>query len=424
MKNESNIDKLFREGLSNPSPQVFNEKAWQNMDALLNEKRAFSWTSAGKLASAAIFLTTLFVASNQVQVPVGEGRYAEIGINDTQRMENQLPKFFEAKVLVASNESASTSAIKSSSSRVAGFSKNGTKTSIEDNEIDRMPPTENQNLTPVIAEQSMSGSLDSELSEEMPQKVIRTATEDDVLAANLDISAMQPSPLNLTNEQAAYVGFDPVGPAQLPKIKRQSLSAFAGITLENGLGSSTNLSIYNLLYTAGLYYTVEVSKKFAIASGVAYRTKSGKGIELTRTQTEYGFGKSVQTQNLTLNRLHYIDIPLEVHYNHKGLHDIYAGASASYLLGVNSTLAETNSESLASEEQKTSSTWSYSEGISKVDLNVRVGYDYSIGQQLKIGGMVQYGLSDITSNETFEVIDNSRNMEVRVTLKYTPFRFK
>jgi len=30
---------------------------------------------------------------------------------------------------------------------------------------------------------------------------------------------------------------------------------------------------------------------------------------------------------------------------------------------------------------------------------------------------------DITSNETFDVQDNSNNLEVRVTLKYTPFRF-
>jgi len=156
---------------------------------------------------------------------------------------------------------------------------------------------------------------------------------------------------------------------------------------------------------------------------LGYRSKSGKGIELIRTQTEYGFGKTETTETLALNRLHYIDLPVELRYDIKGQHSVFAGASLSYLAGVKSALTTTHEESLQSSTNSTENTWNYQDGLNKLDAGVRLGYDYKLNQNLSIGGMVQYGLMDITSNETFEVQDNSNNMEVRVTLKYTPFRF-
>ena len=116
-------------------------------------------------------------------------------------------------------------------------------------------------------------------------------------------------------------------------------------------------------------------------------------------------------------------MPLEVNYNLKGKHNILVGASTSYLVAVNSQLEETKTESLKESQSTTSSSWDYQEGLQNVDLNLRVGYDYNLSNNLKIGGQVQYGLTDITSNQIYEVQDNSNNMEVRVTLKYNPFKF-
>jgi hypothetical protein len=422
MSDKSNIDKLFREGLGSPTPHAFSEAGWDNMNSMLNEREKFSWMSVGKLASAALFLSTVLIGSN-----IPDNQLIASSETTTQNTEVNSPlSIAQNSISLATNNSSNF-----------GFQKEDSFVRDSDFSSNQLPENKKTNKTLVALTRDDVNVLPGDYNEEdktssssieRTENSIESSSEGniDVIAFNNEFSNIDritPSSLESIEVDFAEYGFDPVAKSTMPKVLNQSLSIFGGITLENGLGSVSQLSRNNFLYTAGFYYNLEASENISISTGLGYRSKSGKGIELSRTQTEYGFGKSQTTETLALNRLHYIDLPVEVRYDIKGKHTVFGGASISYLAGVKSAIAKTNDESFESSTSSIENTWNYTDGLNKWDAGVKVGYDYNLGRNLSIGGMLQYGLMDITSNETFEIQDNSNNMEVRVTLKYTPFRF-
>ncbi len=415
MSSKSNIDELFRDGLSNPTPHAFNENAWDSMNAMLNERDKFSWMSLGKLASAALFLSTVLIGSNipDAQLIASSGK----SIQDTEASYTQTSSENSGQLKIAESRSLES---KNSLNKSANIRTNQELKINNINKVLLAVAGNDRQALPVEVVEVNNSSFESKTGDVVPANQPNEfySKYNEVNIVKIEASALDPLKVDF-----AESGFDPVDKSSMPKRNIQSISVFGGITLENGLGSTGQLSANNFLYTAGFYYNIETTQNISISTGLGYRSKSGKGIELIRTQTEYGFGKTETTETLALNRLHYIDLPVELRYDIKGQHSVFAGASLSYLAGVKSALTTTHEESLQSSTNSTENTWNYQDGLNKLDAGVRLGYDYKLNQNLSIGGMVQYGLMDITSNETFEVQDNSNNMEVRVTLKYTPFRF-
>lgn len=416
MKSGSNIDKLFREGLNNPQHHAFNEGAWSNMESMLNQKDRMSWMSVGRLSAAALFLSTLFVASSGIseQALLAENNVGQ----NTAKIVDQPVKPSSSRLIIADNSDSRSEVektlITNESPIVAEIAENGA--------IKTNPDMSSGNSKIVDNDVSLSSFKAVSKVEDKEEIGNAEMTQMDP-RENLTLAFVEPKSLSEVDVDMDAVGFDPVDAANLPKTLNQSISVFAGITLENGLGSSQDITANNLLYTAGMYYTVGLGNDVSISTGLGYRSKSGKGIDLSRTQTEYGFGKTSTTETLSLDRLHYVDLPIELSYDIKGKHSVIAGASVSYLVGVKSAIETKNEESLHNPTTQSENTWDYRDGLNNLDANLRVGYDYKLNTNLSIGGMVQYGLMDITSNETFQVVDNSKNVEVRVTLKYTPFRF-
>ena len=391
MSSKSNIDELFRDGLSNPTPHAFNEDAWDSMNAMLNERDKFSWMSLGKLASAALFLSTVLIGSNipDAQLIASSGK----SIQDTEASYTQTSSENSGQLKIAESRSLES---KNSLNKSANIRTNQEPKINNTNKALLAVAGNDRQALPVEVVEVNNSSFESKTGDVVPANQPNEfySKYNEVNIVKIEASALDPLKVDF-----AESGFDPVDKSSMPKRNIQSISVFGGITLENGLGSTGQLSANNFLYTAGFYYNIEA------------------------TQNIYGFGKTETTETLALNRLHYIDLPVELRYDIKGQHSVFAGASLSYLAGVKSALTTTHEESLQSSTNSTENTWNYQDGLNKLDAGVRLGYDYKLNQNLSIGGMVQYGLIDITSNETFEVQDNSNNMEVRVTLKYTPFRF-
>ena len=103
MSSKSNIDELFRDGLSNPTPHAFNEDAWDSMNAMLNERDKFSWMSLGKLASAALFLSTVLIGSNipDAQLIASSGK----SIQDTEASYTQTSSENSGQLKIAESRS-------------------------------------------------------------------------------------------------------------------------------------------------------------------------------------------------------------------------------------------------------------------------------------------------------------------------------
>ncbi len=423
MKDQSNIDKLFRNGLSNPSPHAFNESAWENMSDMLDQRDKMSWMSVGKLSAAALFLSTLFVASSSITDSTDLAKIST-QVSGASKVEQPIEKA-NAQPVLASNQKQTKEII---TVEPAQLTVTDTKTpeAFSNAVVIDHPATKNTKTKENWA--TVSNNMPFALPEsnkDINPTDVSESTEVAQLNSreNLTLELVDSKTLTNIDVDFADAGFDPVDASNLPKSLNQSLSVFGGLMLENGLGTSPSLTASNLLYTAGFYYSVNVAKNFNISTGLSYRSKSGKGVELSRTQTTYGFGKTERTETLALDRLHYIDLPLEVSYDIKGKHSIIAGASIGYLAGVRSSLATKNEESLYASSEESKNTWNYRDGLNNFDANLRLGYDYQLQNNLSIGGMVQYGLLDITNDQTFNVVDNSNNLEVRVTLKYTPFKF-
>lgn len=168
----------------------------------------------------------------------------------------------------------------------------------------------------------------------------------------------------------------------------------------------------------GGYYRYALSPNIRLQTGILYQQRSSLNRDTTFTSLAFGFGRTESSTTLSSKSLHFASLPITAEFAIGNRQSISIGIEPSVLLGV-----KTEVENLLNVEGEMShmqpeTTWNYPQGYRSWDLSVQAGYNYYLGQGLRIGTVASYGLRDLTDNAYFTQGWIDRQLNWRVWLEY------
>lgn len=168
----------------------------------------------------------------------------------------------------------------------------------------------------------------------------------------------------------------------------------------------------------GGYYRYALSPNIRLQTGLLYQQRGSLNRDTTFTSLEFGFGRTESSTTLSSKSLHFASLPLTVEFAIGNRQSVSIGVEPSVLLGV-----KTHVENVLDIEGQRSSTqpettWNYPQGYRSWDVSVQAGYNYYLGQGLRIGTVASYGLRDLTDNSYFTQGWIDRQLNWRVWLEY------
>lgn len=168
----------------------------------------------------------------------------------------------------------------------------------------------------------------------------------------------------------------------------------------------------------GGYYRYALSPTIRVQTGLLYQQRGSLNRDTTFTSLEFGFGRTENSTTLSSKSLHFASLPITAEFAIGSRQSISIGVEPSVLLGV-----KTNVENLLNLDDEISNsqpetTWNYPQGYRSWDVSIQAGYNYYLGQGLRIGTVASYGLRDLTDNSYFTQGWIDRQLNWRVWFEY------
>lgn len=131
----------------------------------------------------------------------------------------------------------------------------------------------------------------------------------------------------------------------------------------------------------------------------------------------YGFGATTYSNNVTVQRVQYLEVPINVAFQlKKG--QVFTGLQLHYMLNATGQLQQTVSDAFQQQTAAAISQKGYQSVFRKLDMSVALGYEYPIATNFLLGGQLQTGLLDVTSNDVFNNSVIDRNTQFRIFIRY------
>ena len=166
----------------------------------------------------------------------------------------------------------------------------------------------------------------------------------------------------------------------------------AWLVAEGMLYPYTNKSQNLVGWRAGVAFQYPLGKKWSARAGIAYYQRGGQFERSDeKTSITYGFGSQEATQFLAPQQLHYLTIPVELHYI-KNRSDFSLGVGYHYLLGVQGQLQETNDPELNPNQTPAliQQGWVAENGFRKNHFDLSLGYTYQVNTRLNLRLRLRY----------------------------------
>jgi hypothetical protein len=209
--------------------------------------------------------------------------------------------------------------------------------------------------------------------------------------------------LTTFNKTTAYVAY-------ASKAQKSFIAVEAGINAYNPGNSGIWNSVNGQL---GIRYYRFINPKLAFSTGLTYarlhQNLPGRAFE----STDYDFGKTAASVNITTQRLDYIELPVSALYQLTPKHSLTAGISLGYVIQ--------SADKVTDEAGKQSHQNGYLNGINRWDTQFNLGYQYSISQNIWIRTSYHMGFMDISDNTLFKQAETHTNKGLRLTLGYKIF---
>lgn len=168
----------------------------------------------------------------------------------------------------------------------------------------------------------------------------------------------------------------------------------------------------------GAYYRYALSPNIRLQTGLLYQQRGRLNRDTTFTSLEFGFGRTENSTTLSSKSLHFASLPLTAEFAIGNRQSISIGVEPSILLGVKTDVENVlNTEGQLSNAQP-ETTWNYPQGYRSWDVSVQAGYNYYLGQGLRIGTVASYGLRDLTDNAYFTQGWIDRQLNWRIWVEY------
>ncbi len=203
---------------------------------------------------------------------------------------------------------------------------------------------------------------------------------------------------------------------------KNSFSVLAGTNYSKLIEAGGNNYINTPYF--GLQYQYQLNQKWQFNTGLGYSYVSANGLEKQYEKEQYSFGLTTETTTINTSRLHYIELPVLARYKAFNNLSVVGGANISYLLNTNSTIDRTRFTTLGGKQVPTQTKESqYKKGISPFDVQLQLGVEYKINNNLHIGLLANSGLLDVSRNNYYNTTVFNRNSRLQLYIKYDFIRF-
>ncbi len=221
-------------------------------------------------------------------------------------------------------------------------------------------------------------------------------------------------------EQDDHTLFAEVGDSKLPTVNKNQFGFIGGLSFNSDLVSSGQSSMGSS-ELFGFSYQRFLKGGLSVHADLLYAPRNAVNATTTHTSQVFDFGKVDVNTTVSCERLVYLELPVMMSYN-MGNHNVLAGASVSYLMDAQAKISDEfmyPSESVVEDRME----WGHKDGFNPLDVALMAGYEYSIKPKWNVGMRFNYGLLDVTKNDHFKNDSFDNNMQFRVYLKFSPFRF-
>lgn len=170
--------------------------------------------------------------------------------------------------------------------------------------------------------------------------------------------------------------------------------------------------------SGGIRIAYQLNEQVDIESGLLYNNRSGLNSSIT-VLTSRDIGKNIAHYSTTTAlSLSYIDLPVHLTYKY-GKHSFIVGMQYSQLMNTHNEIIDTKEENGNTAVEQTTKQWAKNDGrFSSFDLAGIFGYEYAVTERLKICGRYNYGLFDVTDDNSFGNSVRDKNNQFRIMVDY------
>lgn len=173
---------------------------------------------------------------------------------------------------------------------------------------------------------------------------------------------------------------------------------------------------------AGLCIRRRISKSAGIGLGIMYTTYGNVTDKSKIFRNTYqDFGYRYETTEIKQSRLHYLKAPLTLDIQ-KNKNTFMIGVQFMYLVTSASNVQTYNESYGIKTDNRSNKVYGYTNGFSKYDISLIVGYRRRITENISIIVTFDIGLMDIKNNNYFNSSAFERNKSINLGLMYRLFK--
>ena len=426
MSDES-LDSLFKKGLSERNV-AFNMESWRKMEQMLPAEPKPTGYKYGITAAVvgALFVLTASILvwsnldelSSDPNTPIAE--LSDVHENDVTSENN------EKENMVKKQESPELSNAITANANKPAENKQAEKETKNVNNVSHTIMPSNVTAKNVAFKKKTQTNTNAFFAQNDGFNSLRVNSEEAISSHELGhetvfttIDGLDELATNVLDEEE-HTLFAEMGNAKLLNVEKNEFGFIGGISINPSLVQTGSSSISGCEFL-GITYQRYLKGGLSLKADLLYAPRTEINSVKYYDQKTYGFGSIKEQTKVESQRLVFIELPVMLNYN-MGNHNLMGGASMSYLVtGLHKVSTEYTSQTESSVEDKME--WGYTNGFNNVDFSLVAGYEYSIKSRWNIGMRVNYGLLDVTNNDYFQNDSFDNNMQLRVYLKYSPFRF-
>jgi hypothetical protein len=262
-----------------------------------------------------------------------------------------------------------------------------------------------------------------------PKTVLDTNTAIPPNSTPLQTKTLEEETSLQDSSATAINAVDSATPAPQPNKKAKQVFVKNSISPVIGYGASsvvnTGTNKFGTLPYLGLMYHRYIDDRWQASAGLGYTQVNATGLTKTFTNEQYSFGVQKDQTTISTNKLHYLQIPIQLRYSPANRFTILGGFTAGYLLNTKNSLSQTSYASLKghSNSPATAKT-AYRNGINNWDLQWQIGFEtHFLNNRLHLGLLANGGLTDVTRNTYYNNSVFDRNRRLQLYIRYDVYRF-
>lgn len=192
-----------------------------------------------------------------------------------------------------------------------------------------------------------------------------------------------------------------IGAAAFPNLNAANISQ----------GSDFSKDGYTFNGYAGLEGLYKFSARVSLFTHFIYQQRAGVNILFSSSRAAYEFGLTEQQYKLSIEKLHYMEIPLGVEFTLGSRHKLGTGLGLSYLLSTSGTLKDFTDIQPADQT-------GYSNGINTMNYYLLGAYAYQLPYQFRINIMFEYFLNSALDESLFKQMSGISNSNIKLGISY------